>query len=475
MDRKVFLDQIDAVNARGPFRADWRSLEGYVVPAWYKDAKFGIFIHWGVYSVPGVGNEWYPRNMYRQGTWEFEHHAKTFGPQLRFGYKDFIPLLTAERFDPAHWADLFRRAGARYVVPVAEHHDGFAMYDCPFSRWNAAAMGPKRDVLRDLAAEVRRRDLVFGLSSHRAEHWFFMEGGRRFASDVNDPGLQDFYGPARPQDEPPDRAHLEDWLCRCCDLVDRFRPQVFWFDWWIEEPAWEPWLRRFAAYYYNRAAEWGEGVAINYKHRAFPEGTAVLDVERGQLADTWPVLWQTDTSVSRNSWGYIRHHDYKSAGEIVRDLADIVSKNGVLLLNVGPRPDGSIPEPEEAILLAIGDWLRVNGEAIYDTRTWKVFGEGPTRAAAGAFGDARQTPFTSSDVRFTAGPDALYAIVMGWPETGRWLLRSLAEGSKNAPREIRAVELLGSGPLRWSRSKDGLLVDAPAAKPCEHAFVLKIA
>jgi alpha-L-fucosidase len=152
---------------------------------------------------------------------------------------------------------------------------------------------------------VRGRDLVFGLSSHRAEHWFFMEGGRRFESDVNDPGLQDFYGPARPQDEPPDRAHLEDWLCRCCDLVDRFRPQVFWFDWWIEEAAWEPWLRRFAAYYYNRAAEWGKGVAINYKNRAFPEGTAVLDVERGQLADTWPVPWQTDTSVSRNSWGYI--------------------------------------------------------------------------------------------------------------------------------------------------------------------------
>jgi hypothetical protein len=222
--------------------------------------------------------------MYRLGTMEFDHHVATYGPHTRFGYKDFIPQFLAEKYDPRDWAELFRRAGARYVVPVAEHHDGFAMYDCPFSRWTAAKMGPRRDLLRDLAAEVRSRGMVFGVSSHRAEPWFFMNGGRSFDSDVSDPRFADFYGPARPQEEQPDQAHMDDWLCRCCDLVDRFLPQLFWFDWWIEEPAWAPYLQRFAAFYYNRAAEWGKGVVINFKERAFAEGTAVYDVERGQLA-----------------------------------------------------------------------------------------------------------------------------------------------------------------------------------------------
>ncbi len=469
------LSRIERVIRDGPFSADWKSLEQYRIPPWYRDAKLGIFIHWGVYAVAGFGNEWYPRNMYRRGTVEFDHHVATYGSQSSFGYKDFIPRFTAEAFDPARWADLFQEAGARYVVPVAEHHDGFAMYDCPFSRWTAARMGPKRDLIDALGREVRARGMRFGVSSHRAEHWFFMHEGTLFDSDVRDPALGDFYGPARPQEEQPDEEHRDDWLCRCADLVDRFQPGVFWFDWWIEEPAWEPYLRRFAAYYYNRAAGWGsDGAVINYKYRAFREGTAVLDVERGQLSDIWPVVWQTDTSVSRNSWGFIRNHEYKASADIIRDLVDIVSKNGVLLLNIGPRADGTIPEEEQVILRDIGEWLRVNGPGIYDTRPWKVFGEGPTQVPAGAFSDTRRQPYTSADVRFTARADRLYAILMDWPGTGRWIIRTLASGCRHAPLVINNLALLGHGPVPWTRTAEGLVVDAPPSRPCKAAFTLEI-
>ncbi|HEV2122818.1 MAG TPA: alpha-L-fucosidase, partial [Chloroflexota bacterium] len=347
----------------GPYAPTWDSLRSYTVPSWYVDGKFGIFIHWGVYSVPGFGNEWYPRNMYVQGSKVFEHHVQTYGPQTQFGYKDFISQFTADKYDPDHWAALFRRAGAQFVVPVAEHHDGFAMYDCSLSEWNAAKMGPKRDIIGELAAAVRRQWLVFGLSSHRAEHWWFFNGGTQFDSDVQDPRFAGLYGPAQSRELPPNEQFLDDWLARTCELVDKYQPQLVWFDWWIEQPAFEPFLTQFAAYYYNRGTQWGRGVAINYKHQAFPEGTAVFDVERGQLADLRPYFWQTDTSVSKSSWGYTANQDYKSTASLIGDLIDIVSKNGALLLNIGPLPDGTIPEEEERILLEIGHWLSVNGEA----------------------------------------------------------------------------------------------------------------
>ena len=296
------------------YEPTWESLRTYRVPEWYQDAKFGIFIHWGVYAVPAFGNEWYPRNMYQPDTPEYQHHVKTYGEQAKFGYKDFIPQFKAERFDPEAWARLFKEAGAKYVMPVAEHHDGFAMYDSSLSRWTAAKMGPQRDIIGELAGAVRRQGMVFGVSSHRAEHWWFMNGGRGFASDVNEPEYADFYGPATPVTgewkskdwQPrPDRKYLDDWLSRTCELVDKYRPQVVWFDWWIEQIVFEPYLQKFASYYYNKGLEWDLGVAINYKNQSFPEEAAVWDVERGQLKDIRPLFWQTDTSVSKNSWGYV--------------------------------------------------------------------------------------------------------------------------------------------------------------------------
>src|SRR5450755_484434 len=372
--RAALLQQVDKEGHSGPFQPTWDSLKRYQVPAWYQDAKFGIFLHWGVYSVPSFGSEWYPRDMYRQGSKEFKHHVATYGPQLKFGYKDFVPQFKAAKFDAKVWAELFRAAGAKYVIPVAEHHDGFAMYNSDLSDWSAAKMGPHRDVVGELEKAVRAAGLHFGVSSHRAEHYFFMNAGREFDSDVRDPQFAGFYGPAHAgvTDQHnakwmahPDAAYLNDWLARTAEMVEKYHPEVVWFDWWIGTKEFEPYLQRFASFYYNDAASRGSTAAINYKYEAYPPGVAVLDIERGQLDQVRPQFWQTDTSVSIKSWGYIDNDTFRSAESLIHELVDIISKNGCLLLNLGPKPDGTIPEPEQKILLDIGRWLTVNGEAVY--------------------------------------------------------------------------------------------------------------
>jgi len=480
-DRDSYLGQVDQVIARGPFRDSWDSLAGYTPPPWYQDAKFGIFIHWGVYSVPAFVTEWYPRKMYQRGNPVWWHHRRKWGPQDRFGYKDFIPMFRAENFDPDRWIELFKKAGARYVVPVAEHHDGFAMYDCGFSEWNAVRMGPKRDVIRELSEAARSQGLVFGLSSHRAEHWWFFNGGKKFKSDVSDPRYASLYGPAQPDGTQPDEAFLKDWLARSTELVDLYRPELFYFDWWIEQPAFEPYRRKFAAYYYDRAAERGQEVVLNYKNKSFPEGAAVLDLERSRLAEIRPLVWQTDTSVSYLSWGYInpKMDKFKDAGRLIGDLVDTVSKNGVLLLNVGPAPDGKIPEPVQEILVEIGRWLEKNGEAIYGSRPWKVFGEGPTPPRQNKLfgaGEMFQPRLTDRDIRFTRNGDALYAVVMDWPRGGRVSIKSLGRKSGLAGGEISSIRLLGhsASKLEWTRAEEALTVVLPAEKPCAHALVLEL-
>jgi alpha-L-fucosidase len=476
------LKTVDAAVAQGPFRASWDSLENYKAAQWYQDAKFGIFIHWGVYSVPAFGNEWYPRNMYLPNEPAFKHHVATYGPQLKFGYKDFIPRFTAAKFDANRWAELFRKAGAKFVVPVAEHHDGFPMYDCSFTDWSAAKMGPKRDVVGELAAAVRKQGLHFGASSHRAEHWWFYEGGMKFDSDVRDPRNAGLYGPAQPKrlpgaqhDNQPNEAYLHDWLARTSEIVEKYHPDLVWFDWWIEEPAFAPYLQNFAAFYYNRAAQLHKEVAINYKNKAFPERAAVLDIERGQLQSLRPLFWQTDTSISKKSWGYIENDQFKTADSIVDQLVDIASKNGALLLNVGPRSDGTIPEQAQTVLLDIGKWLAVNGEAIYGTRPWKVFGEGPTQVVGGSFKDTATRPFTGEDIRFTTKGSTLYAIALAWPANGKLVVKSLATGAPNTKRAIRSVQLLGyNGNVNWTRTPEGLVVDLPGQKPNDYAYAFRI-
>ena len=481
------METIQPVTAKGPFQPNWESLKAYTIPTWYEDAKFGIFIHWGIYSVPAFGSEWYPRNMYQQGTREFAHHVATYGPQTEFGYKDFIPQFTAAKFDPTAWAALFKESGAKFVVPVAEHHDGFPMYATDRTDWCASKMGPKRDVIGELAGAVREAGMIFGVSSHRAENWFYFDGGREFPSDVQDPKNAGLYGLAQPkpknQDDPhaperPDDTYLNDWLERTCELVDKYQPQIIWFDWWIQHDCFKPYLQKFGAYYYNRAAQWGpwekSGPAINYKYDAFAEGTGVFDIERGQLSGIREQLWQNDTSVSKSSWGYTENQQYKTVDSLIDDLVDIVSKNGALLLNIGPRPDGTIPDEEQRMLREIGQWLSVNGEAIYGTRPWKIFGEGPTEVVEGAFTDTKRATFTGEDVRFTAKGDTLYATLLGWPGE-KAVIRSLGVASGLLDKEIADICLLGhDAPLAWSQDADGLNITLPTTKPCDHAFSLKV-
>ena len=486
------VERVNTATKKGPFKADWDSLGAYRVPLWFRDAKFGIFIHWGVYSVPAFGNEWYSRNMYVEGTPAFKHHIETYGPQSKFGYKDFIPMFKAEHFNADDWVELFQQAGARYIVPVAEHCDGFAMYDSSLTDWDAVKMGPKRDVVGELAAATRRHGLHFGVSSHRAEHWWWYDGGTKFDSDVRDPRFAGLYGPAQPMalpgaDDskepdpdhlerwlPPNKAFLDDWLARSSELVDKYHPDLLYFDWWIGQPAFQPYLKQFAAYDYNEAARRHQGVVLTYKGYDFPENAAVLDIERGKLDTVRLLPWQTDTSVSIHSWGYATNDEYRSAKSLIDELVDVVSKNGNLLLNVGPRSDGTIPDEGRSILLEIGTWLKTNGEAIYGSRPWLVYGEGPTKVTSSAKSSDQQE-FTAEDIRFTTHNGALYAIALGWPKSGELRVHSLWKGNPYLTGSVCGVTLLGADQgISWRQTADGLYIELPKQQPQEPAFTFRI-
>lgn len=512
------VEKVRAANAHRstPFHADWDSLAQYRTPEWFRDAKFGIFLHWGVYSVPAYANEWYSRNMYIRDNDAYKHQVATYGPLSKFGYKDFIPMFKAEHFDPKAWVDLFAQAGARYVVPVAEHCDGFAMYASDITPWNASLMGPKRDVVGELATATRARGLRFGVSSHVAEHWWWYGDGRSFDSDVrtamsSEPAPLDaqLYGPAEamnpngpdgdvvgtPADAkepnashlelwlPPDRKWLDNWLARSTELVDKYHPDFYYFDFFIGQPAYKPDLQQFAAYYYSSSAQRNQQPVLTYKGEDMPANTATLDMERSAMQTERLLPWQTDTSISVHSWGYVDHDEYRTADSLIQQLVDTVSKNGNLLLNVGPKSDGTIAEEARTVLLQIGAWLKVNGEAIYGSRPFTVFGEGPIRARVptrdpnGKGTDIQA--FTAKDIRFTTSHDGsiLYATALGEPSDGSLLMHTLYRDNPYLAAPVCRVQLLGSpGDVAFKQQPDGLQITFPASAPASQAaYVFRIA
>ena len=326
-DMQEKIGEIEEVIRKGPYKDDWASLSAYRVPEWYEKLRFGIFIHYGLFTVPAFDTEWYPRMMYVRDSKAYEHHILTYGKHTEFGYKDFIPMFRAENFDADRWAEIFKRSGAQYVIPVAEHHDGFQMYGSELSSYNAVDMGPHKNIIGELKKAVEKADMIFGTSSHRIEHYFFLGEGRDFDSDIKGEFRRgDMYWPSvkGPKDFdacdgecPPSEEFMQDWLVRTCELVDKYKPSIIYFDWWIQRVELKPYLRKFLAYYYNRSSEWDRVAVVNYKHDAVPFGVAVPDIERGQFAAQKPYRWQSDTAMCFNSWCHTVNNKYKEAKTVL--------------------------------------------------------------------------------------------------------------------------------------------------------------
>jgi len=435
----------------GPFEPTWDSVRAnYQVPEWFRDAKFGIFMHWGIYSVPAHASEWYGKHMYGNGG-VIKWHAETFGPQDEFGYKDFIPMFTCEQFDPDEWATLFKQAGARLVIPTGMHHDGFALWDSKVNKYNAKAMGPKRDLIGDLGQAVRKQGLKFGVSNHGIEHFTFIKPQEGLKNDLLDPEWADFYSVAD-RSEAACEKFLENWVAENVEIIDQYQPDILWFDNGVNGRVFDPLKLKIAAYYYNRAAEWKKAVSLSTKHDAYLAGS-IMDYERSGRApkELTDYVWQVDQPVLHR-FGYTEGSAIASAGGVVRLLVECTSKNGGLLLNISPKADGTIPDDQQKLLREIGAWLDVNGPAIYGTRPW--------------------TRFAEDRIRFTTKSDTLYAISLGWPGE-EVVISSLATDEPSG--KIERVSLLGhNGALEFAQDETGLRVKLPVEQPCEHAFALEI-
>jgi alpha-L-fucosidase len=481
--------------ARGPFRATHESLASYRVPDWFRDAKFGIWAHWGPQSSVEAG-DWYARNMYIEGERQYKYHLEHYGPQSKFGYKDLIPAWKGERFDPDYLVGLYKKAGAKYFMSMGVHHDNFDMWNSRHQRWNAAKMGIKRDVVGGFRKAAVAHGLKFGVSDHLwiSYKWFAVshladkdgphagvpyDGAEaRFSDlyhDIPDPKLLttklDWNEEGIPE------SWKQHWFLRIKDLVDQYQPDLLYCDGHVPFQNWG--LNTLANLYnLNAASHDGrvEAVYTSKRREDSDAGLCVLDRERGVLEEIWPHPWQTDTCIG--DWHYNRDIIYKTPKTIVDMLVDIVSKNGNLMLNFPLPASGMLDDRELKILADITAWINVNGEAIFATRPWKISGQAAAAAAAPAqdtnFNESKRKALTAEDVRFTAKGQTLYAFVMGWPDR-QATIAPLGASSTNASGKIENVELLGfSGKLKWERDEVGLHITLPDEKPCDHAVTFRI-
>ncbi|MBN8458427.1 MAG: alpha-L-fucosidase [Verrucomicrobia bacterium] len=506
--------------AKGKFEPTWKSLEQYETPEWFRDAKFGIWAHWGPQCQPEAG-DWYARHMYLDGEWQNKFHNERFGHPSKFGFKDVIRSWKAEKWDPERLVALYKRTGAKYFFAMANHHDNLDMWDSRHQPWNSVRVGPKKDIIGGWAKAARKQGLPFGVSVHAAHAWSWYEPaqGSDKAGVANDGKLtkadgkdtwwdgldpQDLYAQNHPPSPdfmnpglihsrwnwgngvtPPDGAYCQKFYDRTADLITRYQPDLIYFDdtalplWPVSDAG-----LKIAAHFYNsnlkRSGGKRNGVLFGKILNDDQLKCLTWDIERGVPNKSLPYPWQTDTCIG--GWHYDRgiydRGHYKSAKAVIHMLADIVSKNGNLLLNVPVRGDGSIDEKEVRVLEGIAAWMKVNGEGIFATRPWKVFGEGPASAgaelSAQGFNEGKGKPFTAEDVRYTVSKDGrtIYAIVMGVPDKA---LR-LTELGRSSGSIVRSIGLLGGGAsVTWKQEDDAVVIQAPALKPvAPEAIVFRI-
>jgi alpha-L-fucosidase len=463
------------------FEETWESLATIErEPEWFKDAKFGIYFHWGVYSVPAFGSEWYPRWMYTPGRKEwggdiFEHHKKTFGPVSQFNYHDFIPMFTAEHFDAKEWAELFKNSGAKFAGPVAQHHDGFAMWDSKLNPWNAKAMGPKKDILGELFAELKKNNMkTIATFHHERLGQRYAQDTAKWAQNTPDPGddshfpyhpdyitsttdpkLRLLYG-NMPQDE-----FLEYWLNQTNEVVDNYGPDIIWFDSWLDRIP-EEYRQKMVAHHFNTATANGQHPIVAYKQEDLPANVGILDIEQGGKTEISQDYWLTDITLSNDSWCYIQGQTYKEPSLVIRNMIDVWSKKGIVLLNISPMANGIINTEQRNILAAIGKWIDKHKDAVYETRAYSTYGYGEAAFEQGHFGGQSATiDYNKNDIRFTVSKDnkSLFVYSLGLP-------------TPNAPLEIRTdikqkvkrVSVVGSNAeLKWSMAGNKLTLQTPAA------------
>lgn len=502
--------------AAGPFEPTWDSLKQYKVPSWFQDAKFGMWAHWGAQCQPEHG-DWYARGMYEEGSDHYNFHLKKYGHPSKFGFKDVINEWKAENWNPDALVELYKNAGAKYFVAMANHHDNFDNFNSSYQAWNATKYGPKKDLIEGWAKAAKKHGLPFGVSVHAAHAWTWYEPAQR--SDKNGPlagvpydgkltrndgkdkwwnGLdpQELYAQNHPLSElnrdfgkqwnwgdgasVPDKAYCEKFFNRTIELINKYQPDLVYFDdtalplWPVSDAG-----LRIAAHLYN------ESIKRNGKLEAVLTGKVldeeqrkcmVWDIERGASNSIEPFVWQTDTCIG--GWHYDRriydNKGYKSAETVVHTLMDIISKNGNLLLNIPVRGDGSIDELEMAVVKQVGNWMKINSEAVYATRPWKIFGEGPAIETAAplnaqGFNEGKGKPLGAEDFRFTTKGNTLYATFFAWPDSRKVLIKSLAS------EKISNVRLLGHNEnIQWQQTANGVAVDLPQQQPCNNAYVLKI-
>lgn len=513
---------------KGPFLPTWESLQNnYSVPEWFSNAKFGIWAHWGPQSQPGAG-DWYARNMYIQGSKAYNFHIAKYGHPSVFGFKDIIHEWKAEKWDPDALVSLYKSVGAQYFVALANHCDNMDLYKSKYQKsWNSLTVGPKKDLIAGWAKAAKRQGLPFGVSIHASHSWIFLEtsqhadktgplagvpydgkltkkNGRGKWWDGLDP--QELYEQNHPLSEnsdvdgimnkqwrwingasKPSKNYMDKFFNRTMDLINKYDPDLVYFDdailplWPLTDDG-----LHLASHFYNKsikkhgylhAVMTGKGLDPNQRK------AMVWDIERGKSNVIEPIPWQTDTCIG--NWHYdlglYERNGYKSAKTIIQMLVDIVSKNGNLLLNIPVRGDGTIDDLELKVVNEIGRWMKINSESIYDTKPWKVFGEGPaqetvTELQREGFNEGKGRAFSANDIRFASKGKNLYATVMGWPENGKVLIKNMALGSVNYPSEINEIELLSTREkLHFERNTNGLLVSLPLVRSAEsYANVLKI-